>query len=1019
MRKFGFFTFNLLLFLASQGQVFINSTNTFVITSFDSWNGNMPIGFVNNTSYISSNASTTGGTYAILNEGLGWQPSSSVSSLSIVGTFKNTTGSTQTSVTIEYDAFESVNRVSREPGWSVSSSLGSVASLNWSYNSVATPSLPETKNLTINSLSILNNATFTITWTSDRGLGTGYSPLIGLRNIKVKLEGATSCGGPSNQATSGLTSSIDNTTATLSWTKGASSDGSVVVLNEGTAITNVPTNGMAHAADVAYGSGASLGSSADYVVFRNTSGTSVNLTGLSAATNYHYTIYDYMSTGNCYNLTSPATGSFTTTCSTPGDVAGENASNGDSESEVSWTLPACYDEIVLFVDVTSSIGTSPTGDGTAYSANSAYTSVGQCVYKGTGTNVIVTGLTNGTTYNFEIFTRKGTTWSSGVEVNATPVLPGFIISAIGTTYTIDFDNTVSGVNNGAFTGSGFAPNPTSGQLNSGAWSLTGMSDGALAFNGTGTSGDYARGTSNGGVTIGGVYAKTLGTGDIALGIQPGSSDFTPGTITLKTANTTGSSITHIEIAYDVYVYNDEDRSNDFNFSYSTDDVTYTDISALDVVSEEIALITPSWERNGRFALITLPSSLANNSNFYLRWSGDEVSGSGSADEFALDNIAVTFHTSAPSSLLNNIITSELSTLVVSEINATLGANVTVNKLTLENAVLSLGNHRLTVDEIEGGNSSAFINTNGTGAVRRNFTGTGDFSYPIGTSSDYTPISFDFTTGTFLSAYVDVRAIASIHASNMSSTDYLDRYWEINESGITSFTCDVVANYVAADVQGTEANIYGGLYSSGAWSIGSVSNTSNNTIGVNGTTHFSELTGGELTLLPVDLISFAATKKTDCVELNWKTASELNNSHFDVLYSIDGKKYEQIGRVLGNGNSNTILNYNHTHTEPQKINYYQLRQVDFNGTTELSQQLAVRFDIDFKPFVIKNFTNKFEIMFTIDDQRFRYQLLDNIGRTLDEGYAKGTLTLDKTTLAKGQYFLYFSNERTFEVVKLFK
>lgn len=828
-----------------------------------------------------------------------------------------------------------------------------------------------------------------------------------------------SCTAPTNQATSGSASSIANTTATLSWTKGASSDGSIVVLNGGSAVSSNPTNGTAHTADAAYGSGAALGSSADYVVFRNTSGTNVNLTGLTAATTYHYAIYDYMSTGDCYNLTSPATGSFTTTCSTPGDVTGAAATDENTESEVSWTLPSCYDEIVIFADVTSGIGTSPSGDGSLYTANSVYSTVGQCVYKGTGTDVTVTGLTNGTTYNFEIFTRKGTTWSNGVEVNATPAIAGLIISATGTTYTIDFDNTVSGVNNGAFTGSGFVPNPTSGQLNSGAWSLTGMSDGALAFNGTGTTGDYARGTSNGGVTTGGVYAKTLGTGDIALGIQPGSSDFTPGTITLKTANTTGSSITHIEIAYDVYVYNDQGRSNNLNFSYSTDDVTYTDISALDVVSEEIALITPSWERNSRFALITLPSSLVTSSNFYLRWSGDGVSGSGSVDEFAIDNIAVRFHTTAPIALSNNISSANLASLAVSGIDATLGSSQTLTTLTIENTVLTLGNFTLATDTITGGSATAFINTNGTGVVRKNTSSTGSFTYPIGTGSDYTPITLDFTAGAFSSAYVDVRALASKHANNMSSTDYLDRYWEINASGITSFTCDVVATYVAGDVQGTEANIYGGLYSSGVWSIGNSTNTANKSVSIGGVSHFSDFSGGEQSVLPVSYSSFTATAKVKEVELHWETASEFNNSHFDVLHSVDGKQYEEIGEVLGNGNSSVILNYVYSHDNPAKINYYKLRQVDFDGATQLSQPLAVRFDTDANSVVIKNHINKFEILFTNDDQQLHYQLLDNTARVLVAEDAKGSIVIDKTELAQGQYFLYINGERNFKVIKLIK
>jgi hypothetical protein len=172
------------------GQINISSTNTFVTTSWDGWNGTVPTGFTQSRTYIGTTANTTAGTYAIASSGIGWQATGSATTLSVIGTYKNTTGATQTSVTIEYDAFNIVSRASRTPGWTVTSSLGSVSGLNWTYNSSATNSSPDVKTVTLTGLSIANNATFTITWSSDRGSGSGSSPLIGLRNIDVKFVAA-------------------------------------------------------------------------------------------------------------------------------------------------------------------------------------------------------------------------------------------------------------------------------------------------------------------------------------------------------------------------------------------------------------------------------------------------------------------------------------------------------------------------------------------------------------------------------------------------------------------------------------------------------------------------------------------------------------------------------------------------------------------------------------------------------------------------------------------------------------
>jgi hypothetical protein len=186
--------FAALAFLAfasvSWGQLDISTTDSFVTTSWDGWNGTPPTGFTQNRTYRGTTATTTGGTYAIANNGLGWQATSGENSLSVVGTFRNNTGFTQTSVTIEYDAFQIVNRTSRTPGWTVSSSLGTVSDLDWAFDSSKSAESPAIQTVTLTGLSIANAATFTVTWASDRGAGSGSSPLIGLRNVKVRFNAA-------------------------------------------------------------------------------------------------------------------------------------------------------------------------------------------------------------------------------------------------------------------------------------------------------------------------------------------------------------------------------------------------------------------------------------------------------------------------------------------------------------------------------------------------------------------------------------------------------------------------------------------------------------------------------------------------------------------------------------------------------------------------------------------------------------------------------------------------------------
>lgn len=227
------------------------------------------------------------------------------------------------------------------------------------------------------------------------------------------------------------------------------------------------------------------------------------------------------------------------------------------------------------------------------------------------------------------------------------------LAATSTAYTINFSGTLAGVQNGAYTGAGFQPTPAAGQLDSDAWAVTGWSDGVLLFGGTRVtaSTDYTRGTSATAVTTAGFYNFSASPITApSLGIQPGGGDWAPGTLTLRVQNTTGSTLTSIDVAYKLYVRNDQGRSNSFNFSYSTDDVTYTPVGALDYASPEASDVL-GFVLNNRSTTVT-SLSIPNNGFFYIRWSGADISGSGSRDEFALDDISVTGYAGAPTPSLS-------------------------------------------------------------------------------------------------------------------------------------------------------------------------------------------------------------------------------------------------------------------------------------------------------------------------------------------------------------------------------
>lgn len=90
--------------------------------------------------------------------------------------------------------------------------------------------------------------------------------------------------------------------------------------------------------------------------------------------------------------------------------------------------------------------------------------------------------------------------------------------------------------------------------------------------------------------------------------------------------------------------------------------------------------------------------------------------------------------------------------------------------------------------------------------------------------------------------------------------------------------------------------------------------------------------GSGTPLPVEISSFFAKMLDNLALLDWITASERNNSHFEVERSIDGNEWEYLGRVHGAGTSNQPTSYSYQDSGVDVFNdyYYRLRQYDFNG-----------------------------------------------------------------------------------------
>src|SRR5690606_23288890 len=103
------------------------------------------------------------------------------------------------------------------------------------------------------------------------------------------------------------------------------------------------------------------------------------------------------------------------------------------------------------------------------------------------------------------------------------------------------------------------------------------------------------------------------------------------------------------------------------------------------------------------------------------------------------------------------------------------------------------------------------------------------------------------------------------------------------------------------------------------------------------------TTGSQQPLPIELVDFYAEAKKGYVEIKWVTASEKNNDFFTIERSLDGKQFRPIGEVDGQGNSVVTTYYTYEDHSPMNgVQYYQLKQTDFNGDFEYSKIIRVNY-----------------------------------------------------------------------------
>ena len=125
--------------------------------------------------------------------------------------------------------------------------------------------------------------------------------------------------------------------------------------------------------------------------------------------------------------------------------------------------------------------------------------------------------------------------------------------------------------------------------------------------------------------------------------------------------------------------------------------------------------------------------------------------------------------------------------------------------------------------------------------------------------------------------------------------------------------------------------------------------------------YSPFTFGSLSTgsnpLPIELLYFTGKLQKEGVLLSWETASEKNNDYFELGHSIDAENFRTLSITRGQGTSEGNSKYDYLHTYPTaEINYYRLKQVDFDGTFTYSGIISVKVDAKEVPFSARVYPN---------------------------------------------------------------
>lgn len=695
---------------------------------------------------------------------------------------------------------------------------------------------------------------------------------------------------PTTQSNSLTFSSIGANSTDLNWIRGNGTE-CIIIGRGGGSVSTAPVDGASYISNTSFGSGTQM-APGEFVVYSGSANTAT-ITDLNPTTNYQFKIFEYNGTGciSNYLVTSPATAALTTIACVPAAEPGVGPSNpsilasSSNNIQLGWTSGNGSYAIVV-VKNGSPVATPPV-DGATYMASSIYgagstTAPGEyVVYSGSGSSVTVTGLLSSTNYHFAIYEVNGT----GCNSNYLQAISTFIdeTTSVSASY-IHYYGTLHAHSDYS---DGDMDNVCNGPGS--AYCCYDIANSAMNFDFMGiadhnhnegpamTPAKYANG-----IAEANLYTSTYSDFVALFGMEWGTLS-TGGHIAvfgidqLVGWNTGNYDIFNAKGDYNSLLNLIESTPNAYATLCHPNNTDFGNIAGIAYNPTFDNAIVGVAVKNGPYNSTNTSYSDPSSGNSVSYYNKLLALGYRIGPTVDLDN-----HNSATMGKCSQGRTVVLAT--------------SLSKASINDAMLNM---RFYASEDFNSNVSYTVNTN----------------YPMGSivTQSTNPVFNITVSDPDAEATTSIRIWYGVPGSSITPTILTS---VSNANSLTyTHTFAIGSFYYYTEITQADGNK---IWTSPIW--------------------YTKISSP----LPIELLSFTGRNTSQGNLLEWVTATELNNDYFNLKRSRDGINFEDIAIIKGAGTSLSTNSYNYLDaTAPAGLNYYQLKQTDFDGHFSFSNIIYIK------------------------------------------------------------------------------